>query len=476
MSLVNDMLRDLAARQQADHSTASENDVLLQQSSLLQKKRYNWVPSVAVFIGVILVVLVAQIVMQKNGEQPSSVQTEASADTPEFVLAPQASGSPVPEAPVAEKPVPEEQVIAAQASVDPTVSDSTVSVNAAPKNAAQQDTIYRLLQRAERALTLDRLTAPVEDNAYGYFQEILTLSPGNQPAAEGLQRIAGRYLALAQDAHQRGEYQRAETLLQRAEFVAPGYAAIAQLREQLREQPAVMASAQAVETGTDASAQEKENVEERASVSVETLPVAEAEIRSSDIDIQPNPAWQDQQMVIQADALIAQGNDDAAVLGLQQFVAQHQQPRKSAVRLFDLYIQQRNNEAARLLLQQANDYLSVTDHTRLTAQLLTAQGQHAAALAVLEKKREQAEQDESYRALLAALYHKAARYQESANHYRRLLDNFGEKPAYWLGLALALDALQQNASALEAYRRIGLQDAQPQVKEYVAQRIAALSH
>jgi MSHA biogenesis protein MshN len=466
MSLVNDMLRDLAARQQADHSTASENDALLQQSSLLQKKRYNWVPSVAVFVGVVLVVSVAQIVLQKNGEQPPSVQTEASAEVPALVS----------DAPVAEKSVTEEQVNIAQPSVDRTVSEDAVSVNSEPQHAAQQNTIYRLLQRAERALTLDRLTAPVEDNAYGYFQEILTLSPGNQPAVEGLQRIAGRYLALAQDAHQRGEYQRAETLLQRADFVAPGYAAIAQLREQLREQPAAMASAQAVETGNDASAQEKENAEERASVSVETLPVAEAAIHTRDIDIQPNPAWQDQQMVIQADALIAQGNDDAAVLALQQFVAQHQQPRKSAVRLFDLYIQQRNNEAARLLLHEANDYLSVTDHTRLTAQLLTAQGQHAAALAVLEKKREQATQDESYRALLAALYHKAARYQESANHYRRLLDNFGEKPAYWLGLALALDALQQHASALEAYRRIGLQDAQPQVKEYVAQRIAALSH
>lgn len=466
MSLVNDMLRDLAARQQADHSTASENDALLQQSSLLQKKRYNWVPSVAVFVGVILVVSVAQIVLQKNGEQPPSVQTEASAEVPVLVS----------DAPVAEKSVTEEQVNIAQPSVDRTGSEDAVSVNSEPQHAAQQNTIYRLLQRAERALTLDRLTAPVEDNAYGYFQEILTLSPGNQPAVEGLQRIAGRYLALAQDAHQRGEYQRAETLLQRADFVAPGYAAIAQLREQLREQPAVMASAQAVETGNNANAQEKENAEERASVSVETLPVAEAAIHTRDIDIQPNPAWQDQQMVIQADALIAQGNDDAAVLALQQFVAQHQQPRKSAVRLFDLYIQQRNNEAARLLLHEANDYLSVTDHTRLTAQLLTAQGQHAAALAVLEKKREQATQDESYRALLAALYHKTARYQESANHYRRLLDNFGEKPAYWLGLALALDALQQHASALEAYRRIGLQDAQPQVKEYVAQRIAALSH
>ena len=472
MSLVNDMLRDLAARQQADHSTASENDVLLQQSSLLQKKRYNWVPSVAVFVGVILVVSVAQIVLQKNGKQPPSVQTEASAEVPALVS----------DAPVAEKSVTEEQVNIAQPSVDRTVSEDAVSVNSESPHAAQQDTIYRLLQRAERALTLDRLTAPVEDNAYGYFQEILTLSPGNQPAVEGLQRIAGRYLTLAQDAHRRGEYQRAETLLQRAEFVAPGYAAIAQLREQLREQPAVMASAQAVETGNYPSAQEKinaqekENAEERASVSVETLPVAEAAIHTSDIDIQPNPAWQDQQMVIQADTLIAQGNDDAAVLALQQFVAQHQQPRKSAVRLFDLYIQQRNNEAARLLLHEANDYLSVTDHTRLTAQLLTAQGQHAAALAVLEEKREQATQDESYRALLAALYHKAARYQESANHYRRLLDNFGEKPAYWLGLALALDALQQHASALEAYRRIGLQDAQPQVKEYVAQRIAALSH
>ena len=464
MSLVNDMLRDLAARQQADHSTTAENDALLQQSSLLQRSPYTWMPSVLIFVVVILLALVAQLFLQKNNEQELP-QAQVSPETREVAPAQEASvleeqakdsmqKETAPKALVPKEPLSEEL-----APVDTVATES--------HNAKQQEDIYRLLQQAERALTLDRLTAPIEDNAYRYYQEILRLAPDNQPAVEGMQRIAQRYLELAEDAYQGGETTRVETLLQRAEWVAPDYAAIAAFRAQLQQ---VTSSPQPVTT-EDSIVNSNAEV---ASVPVKTLPVAEA--KPSDLDIKPSPGWQDQQMVAQADALIEQGHDDAAVLSLQQFIAQHPQPVKSAVRLFDLYVQQHNQEAARLLLQQADAYLPVTDHTRLTAQLLTAQGQHGAALAVLEKDIEQARQDETYRALLAALYHKAARYQESANHYRRLLTNFGEKPAYWLGLALALDALQENASALEAYQRIGLQDAQPQVRDYVAQRIAALSH
>ncbi|HSX85398.1 MAG TPA: tetratricopeptide repeat protein [Cellvibrio sp.] len=464
MSLVNNMLRDLAARQQADDSTTAENDVLLQQSSLLRRTRYTWMPSVLIFVAVILLALVAQWFLQKDNEQEFP-QAKTSSETHEVAPAQRAS---VLEEPTKEN-IQKEAVPKAFALKEPLSKERAPidTVAAEPHNAKQQEDIYRLLQQAERALTLDRLTAPIEDNAYRYYQQILRLTPDNQPAVEGMQRIAQRYLELAQDAYQGGETTRVETLLQRAEWVAPDYAAIAEFRAQLQQ---VISSPQSV-TAEESIVSSNAEV---AAVPVKTLPVAEA--KPSDLDIKPSPAWQDQQMIDQADALIEQGHHDAAVLALQQFIAQHPQPVKSAVHLFDLYVQQNNHEAARLLLQQADAYLSATDYTRLTAQLLTAQGQHAAALAVLEKDIEQARQDETYRALLAALYHKAARYQESANHYRRLLANFGEKPAYWLGLALALDALQENTSALEAYQRIGLQDAQPQVKDYVAQRIAALSH
>jgi hypothetical protein len=64
---------------------------------------------------------------------------------------------------------------------------------------------------------------------------------------------------------------------------------------------------------------------------------------------------------------------------------------------------------------------------------------------------------------------------EAANHYRRLLSVFGDKPAYWLGFALAQDALNQPQVAAQAYQRVNqYADLQPQVRTYVQQRIAAL--
>ncbi len=446
MSLVNDMLRDLAERQQQPDFVAAEQETLLQQSSLLRKTRHNWLPSVIVFFAVILMAVAVQIFLQKKNEQP--VQQ---------VDMPQAT--PVDHAVVMPQVAHAQEVVPV---VEPDEKNSTVTESV--PEPEQQERIYRLLQQAERALTLDRLTAPIEDNAYLYYEEILALAPGNVMAIEGMQRIADRYIKLADEAKRRGETDRVDQLLQRAETVAPDYAAINIARENFRTAPAKLVEAETV-TGLET---------ELVSVPVETLTVTEA--GGNAIDITPNPVWQDQQMVAQADVLISQGHADAAALALQQFVAQHPKPVKSAARLFELYVQQTQFESARLLLQQMRHYLPAVDFTRFTAQLLTAQGQHAAALKVLEKDVELAQQDEVYRALLAALYHKTARYQESAAHYRRLLENFGEKPGYWLGLALALDALQQPASALEAYRRVGLQGAQPQVKDYVAQRIAALSH
>jgi MSHA biogenesis protein MshN len=77
--------------------------------------------------------------------------------------------------------------------------------------------------------------------------------------------------------------------------------------------------------------------------------------------------------------------------------------------------------------------------------------------------------------LLASLYHKTGNYQLSLVNYQRLLNSFGDKPAYWLGLALAFDGLSQYKNALQAYKHLReFPQLQEQVKTYTDQRIAAL--
>jgi MSHA biogenesis protein MshN len=530
MSLVNDMLRDLASQQsqhsQQQHSrqttqhagpaSQDDNETLLQDSSLLQNKRASWMPSIAVFIITVGALLVIQQIFFPT-ELPSAVPVQTAAiktDDENFNrddnsnhnvqgAIHQGEIDPAVSSPVyineQESPTAKTQVAVihesqadaavknpAPASFVKAMSNQTTlnqtTLDQTNQDQTNQQQIFALIQRAERALTLDRLTAPVEDNAYTHFRAILTLAPDNSLAHEGLQRIAQRYIELAQVAATQHNMERAQTLLQRAEWVAPDYAPIADAREQMSGAPllATIPDAPAAQPGTavapvlaDATKTSSDLVSTE-SVAVKTLAVTGA--GGGDFEIKTNPGWQDQQAVAQAELLVSQGQDQAAQLFLEQFVTEHQQPVKAAHFLFNQYVRTLQYDAARLLLQRAQAYLSAVDQTRMTAQLLVAQGNHSAAVSALEKNVEQAEQDESYRALLAGLYHKTARYQESANSYRRMLDVFGEKPAYWLGLALALDALQQRSSALEAYRRIGLNGAQPQVKDYVEQRIAALSN
>jgi tetratricopeptide (TPR) repeat protein len=94
---------------------------------------------------------------------------------------------------------------------------------------------------------------------------------------------------------------------------------------------------------------------------------------------------------------------------------------------------------------------------------------------VLERQLSAADNNENYRALLASLYHKTGNYQLSVVSYQRLLNSFGDKPAYWLGLALAFDGLSQYKNALQAYNHLReFPHLQEQVKTYTDQRIAAL--
>jgi hypothetical protein len=92
------------------------------------------------------------------------------------------------------------------------------------------DILYAALQ----ALSEDRLLTPVDDNAHGRFKRVLAMDPGNELALEGLQDIVVRYLQLAGDSMNRGSFDEAEILLDRARFVDSSHPGIASTAEALR--------------------------------------------------------------------------------------------------------------------------------------------------------------------------------------------------------------------------------------------------
>lgn len=211
-----------------------------------------------------------------------------------------------------------------------------------------------------------------------------------------------------------------------------------------------------------------------------TEPVADAvaislaEEGESQLSIAPNVKWIDQQQAQQANQLIAQGQTDFAIEKLQHFIATADQPRESVKTLLDIFAMQENTNAMQRLLAQAN-YLSAVEQAFYGAKIASIQQQDVKAIQLLEAHLGEAERNENYRALLAGLYQRTGMHLEAANHYRRLLSVFGDKPAYWLGFALAQDALNQPQVAAQAYQRVNqYADLQPQVRTYVQQRIAAL--
>lgn len=211
------------------------------------------------------------------------------------------------------------------------------------------------------------------------------------------------------------------------------------------------------------------------SVSIhEPFPQPAAVQGDTSFSIAPNVKWKDEQQVQQARQLIAQGQTDAAIEMLQRFIIAEEQPRESMKVLVDIFIERENTVATEALLEQAT-FFSVVDQTFYAAKLAIIRQQDTEAIELLEAHQDDAEKNENYRALLAGLYQRSGLHVEATNHYRRLLNVFGDKPAYWLGFALSQDALDQPQVAVQAYQRVNqYADLQPQVRTYVQQRITAL--
>jgi len=88
-----------------------------------------------------------------------------------------------------------------------------------PSEASADPRIEILLDQATVAFAEDRLTTPVDDNAYLLYVTVLSIDPENEIAHQGISNIVERYLAWAIDNVYRGHYRAARDYLTRAKSV-----------------------------------------------------------------------------------------------------------------------------------------------------------------------------------------------------------------------------------------------------------------
>jgi hypothetical protein len=122
--------------------------------------------------------------------------------------------------------------------IKPVVMSPTdlVALQRAEQDARRQK-LRVLLARAQRALADDRLMIPSTDNAYNWYQQVLSLDDVNAEAHWGMQQISNRYVQLAEQAFESGRPELAEKMLQGAGKVAAIPTDLDKIRQRY-EQPA----------------------------------------------------------------------------------------------------------------------------------------------------------------------------------------------------------------------------------------------
>jgi serine/threonine-protein kinase PpkA len=103
-------------------------------------------------------------------------------------------------------------------------------VSPATTRAAEFDVDYYLV-KARVAMDADKLTTPMEDNAYLYYQEVIRLDSTHEEALQGLAEIANRHADLAEEAIKRFQYVKAEHYVTEGLRVQPDNPRLVALQE-----------------------------------------------------------------------------------------------------------------------------------------------------------------------------------------------------------------------------------------------------
>ena len=101
------------------------------------------------------------------------------------------------------------------------------------KERQKKETIQTLLSGAQEDINALRLTSPDGNNALEKYQKILELDSENEEAKQGLQNIVDKYIALAHQAANSEEHDKAIANLDKADKILPDSENIKKVREEI---------------------------------------------------------------------------------------------------------------------------------------------------------------------------------------------------------------------------------------------------
>jgi len=172
--------------------------------------------------------------------------------------------------------------------------------------------------------------------------------------------------------------------------------------------------------------------------------------------------------------LIARGRSAEAMSLLAQVV--QQSPANSTARATLAALQAetgRRDLALQTLL--AGSQIEPARFAAPAAQLQAALGEPAAALATLDRVPESA-RNAAHEALAGGLAQRAGEHRRAVDAFQRALRAPSAPPVWWAGLAVSLEALDQPAAALAAFKRAAADPSLPAAtRSYALHRISALS-
>lgn len=187
-----------------------------------------------------------------------------------------------------------------------------------------------------------------------------------------------------------------------------------------------------------------------------------------------SPEARDERLALALERLLIEGREEEAGQRLESEVARgDEMPRAHAAMARYYLAQERLTEARRWLpmsLVESDFGLRL-----LRGRIILLEDGAMAALQYLVPGHPTASQAPDYIATLAALYQQTGQHQDAGKHWLALLDTDSQRPDYWLGLALALDAQDEIKAARLAYAEaLALPQMSPRLRTFAQSRLDAL--
>ena len=485
MSLINKMLQDLEARQNAQTGTANTKSVyedlkpVKTASTRAPARRMRTIAAVIVIIGA------GAYAWTQWGERLLSGGTSAPAKHSTTATRP-VSPRTVPASVPAPQPVNAVAPAAQATPVQPmAMAPAAARPGESPAATKQESNSNKVLAAGEMAQQRQAPTPPAEKPAAPTGDKIVVAkAPGYWTVARGdtLYRISTRTGIAITDLSAWNHLGRGHLIHvgQRLRLTAPAASeAMASAASSApEEQPATKTTGSGAKVES-ASASEPQNTKKPA-----TSPAA-AVREEHDADgtgmvdkkLHPlTPPERAESEYRQAANLLQKGRTADAEQHLRSAIEANADHTNARELLAGLLLQQGHwHEAQQLLEQGVAKAPTYYPFALLLARIDVDHGSQSKALAVMESSRQAGAGNADFMAFLAALYEREGKYAEAINAYTDAIKLNPQEGRSWLGMGISLEAKQDWNAARAAYQRaIETGTLDDKLQNYARQRLAAL--